>query len=150
KAIESLFDELFDAFVVFDSNSDGKLHKTEFCEAIRNLNEPSLKDISDSVLEDLFDYIDSNADGIITLEEFLSTFTVDKRKGKAMRSNFKSLLQAFKRMDVDHDGRLSREEFRKGVENRLKLKLPSKILDEIIRRSDKQGTGFIDYEHFLE
>ena len=432
KAIESIFDELFDAFVVFDSNSDGKLHKTEFCEAIRNLNEPSLKDISDSVLEDLFDYIDSNADGIITLEEFLSTFTVDKRKGKglqsglkggdakgnclkpghkagaastskrsfsevlleckdekgveknfaieasvsfsellqtlkskygrpvtimyesnghqftvkteadfakcwdflelslrdhgeagevsvhleafivdfnsdrvvkggrervpllerrkdlgdqgsrrsrrvamdfsarnrwiddmmrllgaplddepasmqgkwdvliqecaaldmgapkgvvtvegfrnalirteprmsaedvewyvrdaqkndvgdvlyqeyaeikkvgqannqkatgtgaaseaeiwtveakinkAMRSNFKSLLQAFKRMDIDHDGRLSREEFRKGVENRLKLKLPSKILDEIIRRSDKQGTGFIDYEHFLE
>eukprot|EP00960_Hanusia_phi_P012748 372507-Hanusia_phi.AAC.9 len=431
KAIESLFDEPFDAFVVFDSNSDGKLHKSEFCEAIRNLNEPSLKEIPDSLLEDLFDSIDTNGDGIITLEEFLSTFTLDKKRGKgahtaakvdskasylrsgqkagsalsgkrsftevlfeckdekgvektfaieasvsfsellhtlkskygrpvtfmyesnghqftvktesdfvkcwdsleltlrdtgdgsdvsvhleafivdfnsdraikggrervpllerrkdlgdrgssrsrkvamdfsarnrwiddmmrllgaplddepasmqgkwdiliqecaaldmgtpkgvvtvegfrnalirteprmsaedvewyvrdaqkndvgdvlyqeyaqvkkvgqannqkaagsgasseaeiwtveakvnrAMRSNFKSLLQAFKRMDVDHDGRLSREEFRKGVENRLKLKLPSKILDEIIRRSDKLGTGFIDYEHFLE
>lgn len=72
----------------------------------------------------------------------------DKIKN-ALKVNFKSLQQAFKRMDVDRDGRLSRDEFRKGVEQRLKLRLPAKLLDEVIHMADKGGDGFIDYEDFL-
>ena len=70
--------------------------------------------------------------------------------GQALKNNFKSLQQAFKRMDADRDGRLSRDEFRKGVEQRLKLRLPGKMLEEVIRIADKGRDGFIDYEDFLE
>ena len=69
---------------------------------------------------------------------------------QALKNNFKSLQQAFKRMDADRDGRLSRDEFRKGVEQRLKLRLPSRLLEEVIRIADKGRDGFIDYEDFLE
>ena len=67
----------------------------------------------------------------------------------ALKANFKSLSHAFKRMDEDRDGRLSREEFRKGVEQRLKLRLPTRLIDELIRNVDSGGDGFIDYEDFL-
>lgn len=68
----------------------------------------------------------------------------------ALKNNFQSLQKAFKRMDEDRDGRLSREEFRKGVQQRLKLNLPPRLLDEVIRQADKHGDGFVDYEDFLE
>jgi hypothetical protein len=57
---------------------------------------------------------------------------------QALKNNFKSLQQAFKRMDADRDGRLSRDEFRKGVEQRLKLRLPSRLLEEVIRTDLEQ------------
>ena len=67
----------------------------------------------------------------------------------ALKNNFKSLQQAFKRMDQDRDGRLSRDEFRKGVKDKLKLALPTRLLDEVIRKVDKGADGYIDYEDFL-
>ena len=67
----------------------------------------------------------------------------------ALRSSFSSLQQAFRRMDSDRDGRLSKEEFRKGIETRLKLKMAPKLTEAVISRADVDGDGFIDYEDFL-
>jgi Ca2+-binding EF-hand superfamily protein len=57
----------------------------------------------------------------------------------ALRAQFKSLQQAFKRMDSDRDGRLSRAEFARGIEARLKLRLSPKLIDEVVRRADAAG-----------
>ena len=89
-----------------------------------------------------------NVSGGVATHERDVTGATEKIKA-ALKSNFKSLQQAFKRMDMDRDGRLSREEFRKGVEQRLKLRLPAKLLDEVIRKADQGGDGYIDYEDFL-
>lgn len=46
-------------------------------------------------------------------------------------------------MDSDRDGRLSREEFRRGIESRLKLKLAPKLTDAVVARADVDGDGIV-------
>ena len=55
---------------------------------------------------------------------------------------------AFKGLDTDHDGRISREEFTAGL---LKLKMPqldAEQTDQILELLDRDGDGSVDYTEF--
>ena len=73
----------------------------------------------------------------------------EMRINLAIRQRFKSLQQAFRRMDDDRDGFLSAQEFVAGVERRLKVKVAPKLLEEIIRRADTDRDGRLSYQEFL-
>lgn len=69
---------------------------------------------------------------------------------KGFKDRYKSLQAAFKRLDEDKDGFVSKNEFRNGLENKLKMKVAPRILDEIFKRADLKNDGQLDYEEFLE
>ena len=49
-------------------------------------------------------------------------------------------------MDFNRDGKLSKNELKKGFE---KYKFKVKKLDELISRCDADGNGYIDYSEFV-
>jgi Ca2+-binding EF-hand superfamily protein len=53
-------------------------------------------------------------------------------------------------MDEDRDGRLSRQEYKKGIEERLNLHFPPALLNAVVKATDVDGDGYIDYKDFLE
>jgi Ca2+-binding EF-hand superfamily protein len=53
-------------------------------------------------------------------------------------------------MDRDRDGRLSTDEFKRGVEERLKLRFAPALLDAVVKHVDGDSDGYIDYQDFLE
>ena len=57
---------------------------------------------------------------------------------------------AFKRMDEAKDGLISKNEFRHVLETKLKIPLQRQYLDEIFKRADSRGDGYLDYEEFLD
>mmetsp|Transcript_24707 Transcript_24707/g.24396 ORF Transcript_24707/g.24396 Transcript_24707/m.24396 type:complete len:112 (+) Transcript_24707:287-622(+) len=58
-----------------------------------------------------------------------------------------SLAKSFKQLDVNNDGRLSKEEIINGF-NQIEIKLPIQI-EELMERCDIDGNGFIDYNEFI-
>ena len=57
-------DELLEAFKIFDKNSDGLISAAEMQEGLRNLGE----DVSDNVMDLIFESLDKNKDGSISYE----------------------------------------------------------------------------------
>ena len=80
EVLEDNYDELFDAFMELDVNSNGALSKLELREGFRTIG--VLPNISDSELDEVFTAIDTNQDGLVTLDEFLVGFAADTRKSK--------------------------------------------------------------------
>ncbi len=74
--------------------------------------------------------------------------TAEARINDALRSRFRSLQQAFKKLDSDADGALSKSEFKAALE-RLQIALPPKLAEAIFRRFDSDGDGVIGYAEFL-
>lgn len=56
--------------------------------------------------------------------------------------------EAFKDMDLDHDGRLSKEELGEGL-GRIGVRLSSQRLDAFLESMDIDGNKQIDYKEFL-
>ncbi|CAG9313838.1 CDPK1_15 [Blepharisma stoltei] len=58
-----------------------------------------------------------------------------------------SLAKSFKQLDVNNDGRLSKDEVINGF-SQIEIKIPIQI-DELMERCDIDGNGFIDYNEFI-
>jgi len=78
--LEDNYDELFDAFMELDANSNGVLTKLELREGLRTVG--VLPNTTDADLDAVFEAIDTNQDGVVTLDEFLVGFAADTRKSK--------------------------------------------------------------------
>jgi len=66
------------------------------------------------------------------------------------KKRYKTSSAAFKRLDEDKDGIINKKDFHNGIENRLKIKIAPKMLEEIFRKADLKSDGLLDYEEFLE
>lgn len=65
-------------------------------------------------------------------------------------SELKSLREAFKRLDVDGDGRLSPQEVYTALESQgCDLHLDPAFLEEVLQSVDSNGSGSMDYTEFL-
>jgi Ca2+-binding EF-hand superfamily protein len=89
-----------------DKNNDGKISKKEYIDAVTNT----------------FNMIDKNKDGFLTEDELKAIGKIDA--GKFM-----------KEVDINKDGKISKEEFIKAAEKRFKL-------------MDKNNDSFIDQKEW--
>ncbi|KAL0236102.1 hypothetical protein GEMRC1_002684 [Eukaryota sp. GEM-RC1] len=64
-------DELYDAFLSFDKNSDGKIEIGE----LKSMMDAIGTDMTDKELRDMFSAADTNSDGYIDFEEFKKILT---------------------------------------------------------------------------
>jgi len=97
------------AFKRFDKNGDGALDRDELAASMKS----SGQSYSDIEVDAIFSLGDADGDGEITLEEFVALMSpsaagVVAKIGKSFR-NIDDVKEAFKRIDANNDGLLSRE-----------------------------------------
>ena len=65
-------------------------------------------------------------------------------------SEFDELRKIFLQLDKTHDGKLTMEEVKEGLENAMgKVKKKKTMYEAILLDLDKDGNGYIDYSEFL-
>jgi calcium-dependent protein kinase len=128
---------LKEIFQNLDSNKDGTLTLDEIKKGIEQLKNPDFKvDINA-----LFKSMDTDHSGRIDYTEFLAACM-----DKSIYLREERLLEAFKMMDIDSSGKISKEEIKKS----LKLdNVDESTLDKYIKQYDLNGDGEIDYNEFL-
>ena len=126
-------------FKLFDIDHDGRITLNEMKNAFIKLN---VKDYENEI-ENIFNSIDTDKNGIIDYTEFLSASI----NGNNEIISKKTLKDTFKLLDRDNSGKISKNNMIKV----LKLEnLNEKIVDNYIKKYDINKDGEIDYNEFLD
>ena len=126
-------------FKLFDIDHDGRITLNEMKNAFIKLN---VKDYENEI-ENIFNSIDTDKNGIIDYTEFLSASI----NGNNEIISKKTLKDTFKLLDRDNSGKISKN----NIMNVLKLEnLNEKIVDNYIKKYDINKDGEIDYNEFLD
>ncbi|MBO1352080.1 MAG: EF-hand domain-containing protein [Hormoscilla sp. GUM202] len=93
-----------------DKNNNGKIELTEWLKhGDRRINSPEMCKINIDMANDIFELLDINGDGVISLEEYKTIFWIWRLPEELATKNFPLL-------DINCDGRISKEEFKILVE----------------------------------
>ncbi|KAL7313242.1 hypothetical protein PS15m_007010 [Mucor circinelloides] len=133
--------EYRESFALFDKNGDGAIDAEELGQVMRSLNQEP----TDEELKDMINDVDSDNNGRIDFNEFLTIMS--RMKGTDETEN--DLVEAFKVFDKDQDGSITQDELRSVMAN-LGQKLTSQELDEMIKEADTDGDGKINYKEFVK
>jgi calmodulin len=133
------------AFQRFDKNGDGALSKEELTNALKS----SGQSYSNVEVDAIFSLGDVDGDGEITLEEFVnlmhpSASLVVQKISKSFK-NLDDVKRAFKKIDTDNDGLLSKQEMAASSGN----KFDREEVDAIFELGDVNGDGEIDMTEFV-
>ena len=133
------------AFKRFDRNGDGELSKDELAAAMKSSGES----FSDIEVDAIFSLGDTDGDGQITLQEFVvlmspSAADVVAKMGKSFK-NINDVKAAFKKIDANNDGLLSKQEMLNSPGN----KFDPEEVDAIFELGDVNGDGEIDMGEFI-
>jgi Ca2+-binding EF-hand superfamily protein len=101
-----------------DGDGDGAITKDEY---VRSVDNDRVEQLYITMNESFFAVIDSNGDGLITENEL-----VEALKPAGMTA--KDVHNAFQKLDADHDGKISRDEW-------------DQVTDEILTSSDPAAPG---------
>jgi len=133
------------AFKRFDRNGDGALEKAELTAALKSSGES----YSDVEVNAIFSLGDVDGDGEITLEEFIALMSPSASSVvQRLRNSFKNLNDvkaAFKKIDTDNDGLLSKKEMLASSGS----KYDAEEVDAIFALGDVNGDGSIDMGEFI-
>jgi len=128
------------AFSLFDKDGDGTITTKELGTVMRSMGQmPSEKELRDMINE-----VDSDGNGFIDFQEFL---TLVARKMMTEKETDEEMMQAFKVFNRDGDGFISAPELRLVMVN-LGEKLTDEEIQEMIREVDVDGDGQINFEEF--
>jgi len=100
---------------------------------------------SEQQVKDMFNSIDSEADGKISFDEFMQAMGEQppvQHKKAHMRRVFRSF-------DKSGDGRIDKSEL-SAVFQELKMSVTPQEIDKMMALADKDKTGSLDYEEFIE
>ena len=133
--------EYRESFALFDKNGDGAIDVKELGHVMRSLGQ----DPTEDELKDMIHDVDSDNNGTIDFNEFLTIMS--RMKGNEETEN--DLVEAFKVFDKDQDGSITQDELRSVMSN-LGQKLSPQELDEMIKEADTDGDGKINYKEFVK
>merc|ERR1719158_2802706 len=133
------------AFKRFDRNGDGALSKDELSSAMKSSGDS----YSDVEVNAIFSLGDVDGDGEITLEEFItlmspSSSSIVQRLRKQYK-NMSDVKAAFKKIDRDNDGLLSKQEMMQSSGNMF----DKEEVDAIFALGDINGDGELDMGEFI-
>merc|ERR1719193_1413932 len=138
-------DNVIAAFKRFDRNNDGALDKAELSQALKSSGQA----YSDIEVDAIFSLGDSDGDGEVSLQEFVALMSPSASEVlNKLRTSFKSIQDvkaAFKKIDTDNDGLLSKQEMlaSKGC------KYDSEEVNAIFQLGDINGDGQLDMGEFI-
>lgn len=126
-----------DLFIRIDTNKDGHLSIAEIERAVsENISHPELLN--------LINCIDSDKNGKIDFTEFLAA-----AMGRGLYLCQEKLWNAFKRFDLNDNGRISAEEIQNVLDKENLVQDP-KYWTDLILEADLNGDGTIDFEEFVQ
>jgi calmodulin len=136
-------DDFMDAFRVFDLNGDGRITAKELNYALKELGiKMKKKDI-----EKMINELDKDKNGTIEYSEFVQMMTMPASR----EADEFELREAFRCIDTDGNGYISREELRQAVEKIMSMdkKISMQDVEEMMREADVDGNGLIDFDEFV-
>ena len=144
------------AFEHMDRNGFGDLTPAEFRAGIRTLTG---KGLSDAELDELMYEVDRDGNQRINYFEFIEALRaatdartlaedVTEELRRDLRHHRDSLQNAFDAMDINKDGLLTMDEFRRGLRGRG-ISLTETDIKLLMRIIDADGDGVIDYVEFI-
>ena len=133
--------ELKEAFVLFDNDGDGTITTKELGSVLRSLGQNP----TEPELQDMTNEADPYGNGTIDFPEYL---TMMARKMKDCDSE-EEIVEAFKVFDKEGNGFISAGELRHVMTN-LGETMTDEEVDDMIRESDIDGDGQINYEEFVK
>ena len=133
------------AFKRFDRNGDGALSKDELAAALKS----SGLSYTDMEVNAIFSLGDADGDGEITLQEFVNLMSPSASEViSKIRKNFKNITDvkvAFKKIDINNDGLISKQE----LSSSAACKFDSEEINAIFELGDVNGDGEIDMGEFI-
>ncbi|KAG0547651.1 hypothetical protein BDA96_01G098500 [Sorghum bicolor] len=129
-----------EAFSLFDKNGDGCITMEELAAVTRSLG----LDPSDQELNDMMSEVDTDGNGIIDFQEFLSLIARKMKDG----DGDEELREAFEVLDKDQNGFISPIELRTVMTN-LGEKMTDEEVEQMIREADTDGDGQVNYDEFV-
>ncbi|CAB9505617.1 MAP kinase-activated protein kinase 2 (Fragment) [Seminavis robusta] len=100
-------------------------------------------DSSVSCFENLFDFA---SDPSLKLKQAVYTYIASQLLRKEEREEID---RVFRGMDSDRDGKLSKEDIRKGYKRFFDKELSNKETDKLFERINMNGDGYVDYTEFV-
>ena len=148
--MEVLSFKLKEEFVILDKNEDGNISVEELELFLKSIKD-NLKMTNREIHRLVISY-DENRDGNIDTQEFVSLITTGEKRHiiKKVLTHRHGIRETFEKYDLDESGFISRDEFRKVVEDKYETILGSDQIDLMMLRVDKNNDGKIDYEEFFK
>ena len=149
KSLDNLFKSLA-------QHGDGSMHKSDLAVILVRMN--ILQDFDDPILEELWQTLDSDGGGSVDPGEFSAKFglfgtsegVMDVLKTK-IGARFSQIGKAFRLIDEDKSGSVSRAEFLKLMRDwNLLDGFPKGSDEEIWELLDRDGSGELTYDEFVE
>ena len=133
------------AFKRFDRDGDGALTKDELAAAMKSSGDS----YSDVEVNAIFSLGDVDGDGEITLEEFVTLMSPSSsnivQRLRTQYKNMSDVKAAFKKIDKDNDGLLSKQEMMQSSGNMF----DKEEVDAIFALGDINGDGELDMGEFI-
>ena len=146
---KSQIEKLKIEFLKIDADGDGQVSRDELEAVLRSMR-GKLKASEGDIKKALRD-IDRDGDGIIDLKEYLSS-----RRNKTNRDLIhRALVQRlrirkeFEHFDQDNSGFISKDELIQVLKSRGILQVTADQVDALLKYTDGDGNGKIDYEEFV-
>ena len=108
--------------------------------------------MSETEINKLLRQFDKNGDGTIDLKEFLAFIESGNKRDVIQKALIQraGIRKSFQKYDTDGNGAITRDEFRRLVEDKYQAKLTSIQIDELMRQADVNKDGRINYEEFYK
>ncbi len=132
--------EFKEAFMIFDKDGDGSISTNELGTVMRSLGQNPTEEELVIMIEE----VDEDSSGTIDFKEFLGLMA---KKMQDIDTE-DDLIDAFRVFDMDGNGCISANELKFVLAN-LGERISDEEIEEMIRDSDTDGDGLIDYKEFI-
>lgn len=139
-------EKIMEAFAAIDTDNSGYVTKDEVKKILKDLGE----DVADEDIDKFFDSADKNDDGKISYKEFYAAWvkaTEEAKKEDELTQD--EMLTAFKAMDTDGSGSLTRDEVKKALQQASSFYSEEQV-DKMISDADADKDGKVNYEEFIK
>ena len=135
---------------MLDTDGDGNISVGELELLLKSIK-GKLK-MSNTEIMNLLKKIDNDGDGNIDTREFINLITTGEKRNviRTALVHRHGIREAFKKYDKDGNGVITRDEFRRVVEDKYQARLRVDQVDQMMQNVDKNGDGQIDYEEFFK
>ena len=136
-------------FLECDLDGDGRITVEELEGVLRSLKKQL--NVTDQEIKRVIKEIDMDSDGTINLKEYYDTMTNTTNKNmiyRALVSRLK-IRKQFEKYDTDGSGFITWDEMKEVFEERMGRKLEVKEVKQLMKESDENDDGKINYDEFL-
>ena len=137
-------------FLALDKDGDGSISLEEVGNMIKTLKR-KLKMTEKEIARFVKD-IDQNGDGKVDVSEFVNMVEEGPKRDIICKALIQraGIRKSFEKYDKDGNGFITRDEFRKIVEDKYQTTLMQSQVDSMMTQADADKSGKIDYEEFLK